>query len=167
MAADQSAQAEWIERVLGIDITAPPGPLDMVQTFDLGTAAAADGVQADPRAIWRDAKDMVDIQINVLAGKLRATGDPDLVRIADLGLFALPAEAPTSPSTRPSSSSALHRGNAGPRRGRRSARRPRATGRNLPATRGSRSSTRIRSVSASRCGRALGAALDRIEQALP
>ncbi|HVC60367.1 MAG TPA: hypothetical protein VND19_08425 [Acetobacteraceae bacterium] len=70
-----SSKAEWIKRVLGLDL-APPNPVTPKEPVDLN-------------AIWRDAKEATDQQLNVLAGKLRATGDPDLVRIADLGLFSI------------------------------------------------------------------------------
>ena len=75
MSGTSGSKAEWIKRVLGIDLAGPP------QTTP--------EEPADLIAIWRDAKEETDQQLNVLAGKLRATGDPDLVRIADLGLFAL------------------------------------------------------------------------------
>lgn len=68
-------KTEWVKRVLGLDLAGP------------GTTAPQERV--DLNAIWRDAKEATDQQLNVLAGKLRATGDPDLIRIADLGLFAL------------------------------------------------------------------------------
>ncbi len=51
-----------------------------------GDAPADDG---DPRAIWRDAKETLDVSLNALAGKLRAHNNPDMHQIADLGLFSL------------------------------------------------------------------------------
>lgn len=69
------SKAEWIKRVLGLDLA---GPVQVTPQEPV-----------DLNAIWRDAKEATDQQLNVLAGKLRATGDPDLERIADLGLFSI------------------------------------------------------------------------------
>ena len=53
----------------------------------VGQAPAAEG--GDPRAIWREAKEAIDDSLNALAGKLRAHNNPDMTRIADLGLFSI------------------------------------------------------------------------------
>lgn len=75
MADASGSQADWVKRVLGLDLAARATPPRQEP--------------ADLNAIWRDAKEATDQQLNVLAGKLRATGDPDLVRIADFGLFGI------------------------------------------------------------------------------
>ena len=63
----------------------------------LETPAAADAPppqepghdNGDPRAIWREAKEALDVSLNALASKLRAHNNPDMHRIADLGLFSI------------------------------------------------------------------------------
>ena len=74
------AQDAWIKRVLGIDVGSSAA---RPATPDLEAAGA------DPRALWQEAKEAADQRLNVLASKLRDTGDPDLVRIADFGLFGI------------------------------------------------------------------------------
>jgi hypothetical protein len=44
---------------------------------------------SDPRTIWREAKEALDVNLNALAGKLRAHDNPDMHQIADLGLFSI------------------------------------------------------------------------------
>ena len=44
---------------------------------------------SDPRAIWREAKEALDVSLNALAGKLRAHSNADMHQIADLGLFSI------------------------------------------------------------------------------
>ncbi len=70
--SDTNGMAEWVRRVLAVDVT------KQLET-------------ADPAEIWRDAKDTVDEQLNKLAERLRKTGDVDLIRIADFGLFGITA----------------------------------------------------------------------------
>ncbi|MCO6415437.1 hypothetical protein JYK14_04495 [Siccirubricoccus sp. KC 17139] len=59
----------------------------------LGIGAPSPGTPAgDPAellALWRDAKEEVDAGLNRLAGELRATGDENLVRIADFALYGM------------------------------------------------------------------------------
>jgi len=71
--ADDQAGREWVQRVLGVALS----------------GAGGTGRKASFLAIWRDAKESVDAAIGALAGELRATGDPDLERIAEFGLFGL------------------------------------------------------------------------------
>lgn len=71
MATEQ--QNAWIERVLGAE---------------LGGRDAADP-NIDARELWREAKEATDQRLGLLAARLRRTGDPDLVRIADFGLFGI------------------------------------------------------------------------------
>ena len=66
-------QNVWIEQVLGIHIGGEHSP----------------DADLDPRALWQEAKEKTDQRLNQLAGRLRRTGDPDLVRIADFGLFGI------------------------------------------------------------------------------
>jgi hypothetical protein len=44
---------------------------------------------SDPRAMWREAKEALDVSLNTLAGKLRAHSNADMHQIADLGLFSI------------------------------------------------------------------------------
>ena len=46
------------------------------------------GRQRSP-AIWREAKEALDVSLNALAGKLRAHSNADMHQIADLGLFSI------------------------------------------------------------------------------
>ena len=74
------AEDAWVKRVLGVDAgiaAALPGP------------SGLNAADFDPGALWREAKEATDERLNILAGKLRNTGDPDLVRIADFGLFGI------------------------------------------------------------------------------
>jgi len=73
-------QNAWVKRVLGVDtgaFAAPPGSPEL------------NAAEVDPGALWREAKEATDERLNILASKLRNTGDPDLVRIADYGLFGI------------------------------------------------------------------------------
>jgi hypothetical protein len=66
-------QDGWVVRVLGVaagKAERPPSDLDYL-------------------GLWRDAKEDVDTGLNRLAGRLRATADEDLIRIADFGLFGM------------------------------------------------------------------------------
>jgi hypothetical protein len=74
-----SDQADWILRVLGVathgdgepPVTGSPGPAaDLLKRF-------------------MDAKEEVDAGLDKLASALRATDDPDKLRIADFGLFGI------------------------------------------------------------------------------
>jgi hypothetical protein len=58
-------------------------------------AATPSGGTADLLAVWRDAKDSVDDQLNRLAGAMRTSGHPYLMEIAEFGLSAA-AEDPTN-----------------------------------------------------------------------
>ena len=73
--ASEEERRQWLLRVLGLDL-----PLGA------SVGAAAD---AEPLAVWRDAKEAVDGKLEQLARELRGFGDPDLERIADFGLFGL------------------------------------------------------------------------------
>lgn len=76
MSGSNDAREAWVERVLGVTRRKPgPGP--------------APQRRIDRRGIWRDAKEAVDDGLNALASELRSYDNPDLERIADLGLFAL------------------------------------------------------------------------------
>jgi hypothetical protein len=66
-------QNAWIKQALGIDVG--------------GQDAASPAI--DVSTLWREAKEATDQRLGLLAGKLRDTGDPDLVRIADFGLFGI------------------------------------------------------------------------------
>ena len=66
-------QNVWVKQVLGIEIGGQDTPEP-----DL-----------DAREVWREAKEATDQRLNLLATRLRRTGDPDLVRIADFGLFGI------------------------------------------------------------------------------
>ena len=59
-------------------------------TQDLLAAEQGDGggssPKADPMIVWRDAKEAVDVSIGALQSTLRGIDDPDLKRIADVGL---------------------------------------------------------------------------------
>lgn len=78
-------QVAWVERVLGVT---------------LGRGQSDTGVQPNPGprkrlpaaellALFRDAKEDVDAGLSKLQAELRATGDEDLVRIADYGMFGM------------------------------------------------------------------------------
>ena len=62
-------------------------------SLDLASAEKANvGAKAmagNPLEIWRDAKDICDKDISALQSALRQHDDPDLTRIADLGLYGL------------------------------------------------------------------------------
>jgi len=77
MSADPQRDA-WVERVLGIKL-AP--------TTTTSKPRLAPGARLQP--VWRDAKETVDAELNILANELRDFDDPDLNRIADLGLYSL------------------------------------------------------------------------------
>ncbi len=68
-----AAQNEWVERVLGFSFA--------------GAALRGRPKTADVPAIWRVAKEAVDIGLGKLADKLGASGDPDLERIGGFGLY--------------------------------------------------------------------------------
>jgi hypothetical protein len=69
--ADEAAMRSWVLRVLRVD--------------------PASGGKNTPQngylAVWRDAKDSVDTALGTLSKRLRTTGDPDLERIAEYGLY--------------------------------------------------------------------------------
>jgi hypothetical protein len=67
-------QNGWVKQTLGIDV---------------GGQAAAASPPIDAGTLWREAKEATDARLGQLASKLRGTGDPDLVRIADFGLFGI------------------------------------------------------------------------------
>ena len=71
-------QAEWLRRVLGVDVS-----------VGAGSVGVAPGGPVALMLEWRDAKETVDERIEALARELRAFGDPDMERIADLGLFGI------------------------------------------------------------------------------
>lgn len=71
--SDEATKHEWLLRVLGIGVDQPRGGKR----------------KGGYLAIWREAKEDVDAAIAALAGRLRATGDPDLERIAEFGLYGL------------------------------------------------------------------------------
>lgn len=75
--ADKAAQAEWVQRVLGIDMSAG------------GAVGATKMAGGRPKLmpIWIDAKEAVDEGIGKLQTALRSTGDGDLEQIAEFGLF--------------------------------------------------------------------------------
>lgn len=70
VAEDKNA---WVGRVLKFSL--PP--------------KSSGGGRIDPLVTWREAKDSVDEHLNDLAAELREFDDPDLTRIADLGLFSI------------------------------------------------------------------------------
>jgi hypothetical protein len=76
-------QAAWVQRVLGVEVPGEAG------TGEAGATAATPGKIPELMLEWRDAKEAVDARIDALAAELRAFGDPDLERIADLGLFGI------------------------------------------------------------------------------
>lgn len=69
--ATDAEKRSWVLQVLGID----PARLAGAPT------------RGGYLAIWRDAKESVDDALSALQKRLRATGDPDLVRIAEFGLY--------------------------------------------------------------------------------
>ena len=75
MSADPQRDA-WVERVLGITLA----PAKSKPSLPPG---------AKLLPVWRDAKETVDAELNLLAVELREFDDPDLNRIADLGLYSL------------------------------------------------------------------------------
>ncbi|HVC00451.1 MAG TPA: hypothetical protein VNJ12_14120 [Candidatus Dormibacteraeota bacterium] len=79
-------RAEWVRRVLGVSLqgTSP-------------TSAANPVVQA--AALWREAKEKVDIGISALARTMRGTPQPAFHRVADEGLFGLTSGGLTVPLT--------------------------------------------------------------------
>ncbi len=76
MADARAAMDGWVQRVLGVSVPRSPQN-DTTRS------------RIDRRAVWREAKESVDERLNVLAGELRATEDPDATRIADFGLFGI------------------------------------------------------------------------------
>ncbi len=75
MAVNRSEQDAWLARVLGLAPTQP--------------APGLDGRWQAARAAWQAAIETVDAQMSRLADVLRASGDPELQRIADYGLNAV------------------------------------------------------------------------------
>jgi hypothetical protein len=68
-------------------LQAPAAGDTPANTAVTGQAPAAE--DGNPRVIWREAKEAIDVSLNTLAGKLRAHNNPDMTRIADLGLFSI------------------------------------------------------------------------------
>ena len=76
----QTAQSEWVERVLGVQVGSggtTPGSGDFKRLWQQSYAA------------WQDAIDTVDKQMASLATACRETKDPWLMNIADRGLPAV------------------------------------------------------------------------------
>jgi hypothetical protein len=82
MAGDGDAKRAWVERVLGISFGGASGVAEP-------PAPPANWKAA--RGAWQQASEAVDGQISGLQSALRATGDPELVQIAEFGLNALTA----------------------------------------------------------------------------
>ena len=90
-ASPPKGASAWVDRVfneLGLTRAADAAASETGNARD-GAAAgfASDWALALDR--WRDANDIVDRQISELQGRLRSSGDPDLERIAELGLNAI------------------------------------------------------------------------------
>ena len=67
-------QDAWVARVLGVV---------------MGSQATPAGADEDYLALFRDAKDAVDVGLSKLADSMRETEDEDFIRIADRGLYGL------------------------------------------------------------------------------
>ena len=72
--AEQNA---WVLRVLGVSLNEP------------AAAPAKSPAGFNGSIIWRDAKEAVDANMTALGQALRSYGDPDLDRIAELGLHGI------------------------------------------------------------------------------
>src|SRR6202042_3482992 len=72
--AEQNA---WVLRVLGVSLNEP------------AAAPAKSPAGFNGSIIWRDAKEAVDANMAALGQALRSYGDPDLDRIAELGLHGI------------------------------------------------------------------------------
>jgi hypothetical protein len=83
--ADASAnKADWVRRVLGIDVSIAPGAAPAARSLN---SAAADWRKA--REQWQDAIDAVDGQIAALQAVLNKTDDDELAAIAKFGMNGL------------------------------------------------------------------------------
>ncbi|HET8997540.1 MAG TPA: hypothetical protein VFN42_12805 [Acetobacteraceae bacterium] len=79
MEPDMAARQAWIIRVLGFD---PP-------RGNQSQSSTGSKAKPDLLAIWREAKDAVDVRLGALRRALLDEDDPDFARLADSGLFAL------------------------------------------------------------------------------
>jgi len=80
-------QGAWVFRVLGVWTST-----DTAGSGAAPQAPATPGKKLPPGellALFRDAKDEVDIGLNKLQAALRATEDEDLIRIADYGMYGM------------------------------------------------------------------------------
>ncbi len=83
-------QDAWVTKVLGmpfpatsLDNVPPPPPLKLRRAprpRQVVQHASIDGL-----ALWRDAQDAIDNQLDALSGRLLAAGDPDLAQVGALG----------------------------------------------------------------------------------
>ena len=65
---------------------APAARAEAIAALKLLLDGAAAKTAGDPLVIWRDAREVVDLGISALQGKLSASPHPDLRRIAEFGL---------------------------------------------------------------------------------
>lgn len=86
------AQDAWVARVLGVTVASKAAG---TSTPSLRLRAAAPRratvrhVSVEGRAIWRDAREAVDAQLEALSSQLLASGDSDLIRVGQLGTAAV------------------------------------------------------------------------------
>jgi hypothetical protein len=87
----EDERREWVARVLGFAIPRGTGaPAEIVVRPGAARAPPPIAyVSVQGRALWQDARDVVNDQVSALQGYLRTLDDPDLRQIADHGLGAL------------------------------------------------------------------------------
>ena len=83
------AQDAWVARVLGMTATGkaagPRVPPLRLRAAAPRPPAAVRHVSVEGRVLWRDAREAVDAQLDALSSQLLASGDPNLIRVGELG----------------------------------------------------------------------------------
>ena len=89
------AQDAWVARVLGVTPAGKadgphitPSPLRLRAAAPRPRAAVRH-VSVEGRALWRDAREAVDEQLDALSSQLLASGDSNLIRVGELGSAAV------------------------------------------------------------------------------
>lgn len=86
VAAERAADASALRHAASVPITVPQGGV---------TVAPPRYPSVEGRAVWREAREAVDVQFAALQSRLRESDDPGLQLIADRGMAALTARLGT------------------------------------------------------------------------
>ncbi len=89
----REAQDAWVARVLGVTVAGKVAgagvPPLRLRAAAPRPRAAVRHVSLEGRALWRDAREAVDAQLDALSSQLLASGDSDLIRVGELGSAAV------------------------------------------------------------------------------